>query len=70
MLQKFLIGDKAKSVSSLLTPHFKLSVRMSTKTIDDREYMSHVPYASTIGSPMYAMVCTRLDLSQVVRMIL
>ena len=28
--------------------------------------MSHVPYASALGSLMYAMVCTRLDISHVV----
>ena len=28
--------------------------------------MSKVPYASTIGSMMYAMVCTRLDISHAV----
>ena len=64
-LQKFLISDEAKFVSSLLASHFKLSARMSPKTIDEREYISHVPYASAVGSPMYAMVCTRPDLSQV-----
>ena len=42
VLQKFYIGWKAKSVSSPLAPHFKLSADMSPKTIDDREYMSHV----------------------------
>ena len=28
--------------------------------------MSHAPYASVVGSLMYAMVCTRLDISHVV----
>ena len=28
--------------------------------------MSHVPYASAVGSLMYAMVCTRLDIAHVV----
>ena len=30
---------------------------------DDIEYMSRVPYTSAIGSLMYAMVCSRPDLS-------
>ena len=68
MLHKFLIGIEAKSVCSLLAPHFKLSARMSLKTIDDCEYTSHVPYASAVGSLIYAMVCTRPDLSQAVSM--
>jgi len=69
VLQKFLIADEAKSVSSLLAPHFKLSARMSPKTIDDHENMSHGSYANTVGSLMYAMMCTRPDLSQAVRMV-
>lgn len=43
--------DKPKVVSSLLTTSFKL----------DR-----VPYASAVGSLMYAMVCTRPDLAHAV----
>jgi len=69
VLQKFLIGDEAKSVSSPFAAHFKLLTRISSKTVDDREYMSHIPYASTIGSHMYTMVCTRPDLSQTVSMV-
>ena len=30
---------------------------------DDIEYMSRVPYSSAVGSLMYAMVCSRPDLS-------
>ena len=69
VLQKFQIGGEAKSVSSPLAPDIKLSARMSPKTIDERKYMSHVSYASAVGSLMYAMVFTRLDLSQFVSMV-
>jgi len=31
--------------------------------------MTHVPYPYTIGSLMYAMMCTRLDLSQTISMV-
>ena len=37
-------------MSSPLATHFKLSARMSPKMIDEHEYMSHVPYASAVGS--------------------
>ena len=63
VFQKFLIGDEAKSESSPLAPQFKLSARMSLKTIDEREYISHIPYASAASSLMYTMMCTRSDLS-------
>ena len=31
-------------------------------TADEREHMSKVPYASAVGSIMYAMICTRSDM--------
>eukprot|EP00253_Pinus_taeda_P018919 PITA_18919 len=36
------------------------------KTQEEEEDMSSVPYASTIGSLMYEMVCTRLDIAHAV----
>ena len=33
------------------------------KTVDERVQMSNVPYASAVGSIMYAMLCTRPDVS-------
>ena len=53
VLQRFNIDKDTKSVSTPLAPHFKLSVT----------------YASAVGSLMYAIVCTRPDLSQVVSMV-
>ena len=37
----------------------KLSKTQSPTTIEDRERMKVIPYASAIGSIMYAMLCTR-----------
>ena len=31
--------------------------------------MSHVPYASTVGSIMYVMVCTRLEISHAISVV-
>mgnify|MGYP005831780401 CR=1 FL=1 len=39
----------------------KLSQTHCPTTADDREKMKNVPYASAIGSIMYAMLCTRPD---------
>ena len=33
---------------------------------EEKEEMEKVPYASVVGSLMYAMVCTRLDIIHVV----
>ena len=40
-----------------------LSKSQCPNTKDERERMSKIPYASTIGSIMYAMLCTRPDVS-------
>jgi len=58
VLQRFNIGKNTKSVNTTLTPHFTLKATMSPKIIEEREYMTSVPYASAVGSLMYAMVCT------------
>jgi len=42
---------------------------MSPIIVEKREYMTHVPYASSIGSLIYAVVCTRPDLSPAVLMV-
>jgi hypothetical protein len=38
------------------------------KSLDEKDHMSKVPYASAIGSIMYAMVCTRPDVSYALSM--
>ncbi|KAK8662903.1 hypothetical protein V6N13_024789 [Hibiscus sabdariffa] len=45
-----------------------LSKEMCPSTSQERERMSQVSYASAIGSIMYAMICTRLDLSYALSM--
>ncbi|CAA0811089.1 cysteine-rich RLK (RECEPTOR-like protein kinase) 8, partial [Striga hermonthica] len=42
-----------------------LSKTMSPNTPEEREWMSHIPYASAIGSIMYAMLCIRPDVAHV-----
>ena len=44
-----------------------LSKSMCPKTQDEGTHMSITPYASVIGSIMYAMLCTRLDVSYALR---
>ena len=69
VIQKFNINGDIKTVSTPLASHFKLKAIMSLTTVEEREYMSHVPYASAVSSLMYAMVCTRPYLSQVVSIV-
>jgi len=69
ILQKFNINGDMKSVSTPLRPQFKLKTTISLTTVEECEYMYHVPYANTFGNLMYEMVCTRSDLSQAISMI-
>ena len=43
-----------------------LSKEQSLKTLEQKERMSRIPFASTVGSLMYVMLCTRLDICYVV----
>uniref|UniRef100_A0A2N9ECI6 Reverse transcriptase Ty1/copia-type domain-containing protein n=1 Tax=Fagus sylvatica TaxID=28930 RepID=A0A2N9ECI6_FAGSY len=58
--------DEAKPVSTPLGSHFRLTKDQSPKTEQEQAYMSKVPYASAIGSLMYAMVCTRPNIAHAV----
>jgi len=65
MLQKFNM-DKAKPMSSPLADHMKLSSSQCLTGKEDKDEMKKVPYTSVVGSLMYAMVCTRLDIAHAV----
>ena len=58
--------QSAKPVSTPLAAHFRLSSALSPQSYGEIEYMSHVPYSSAVGSLMYAMVCSRPNLSDAV----
>jgi hypothetical protein len=51
--------DKAKKGLVHMLSGKILSKAQCPATVNDREAMSKVPYASAIGSIMYAMLCTR-----------
>ena len=40
-----------------------LSKKDCATTPEEREHMSRIPYASAVGSIMYAMTCTRPDVA-------
>ena len=65
MLKRFNMAN-AKPMNVPLRDHFKLS-EAHTPMTEDEKVVSEVPYASAIGSQMYAMVCTRPDIAQTVR---
>ena len=60
VLKKFKM-DQAKKGFLPVLQGVKLSKTQCPTTAEDRENMKDVPYASAIGSIMYAMLCTRPD---------
>ncbi|KAH9752745.1 Integrase catalytic domain-containing protein [Citrus sinensis] len=46
-----------------------MEIRRDKKNGSERDYMARVPYTSVVGSLIYAMVCTRSDISQAVSMV-
>ena len=62
MIKKFNMHN-AKPVSILLVNHYKLSKSSCSSSKKEIEEMSSILYSSVMGSLMYAMVCTRLDIA-------
>jgi hypothetical protein len=58
ILQRFNMQE-CKPVKVPIPVGVKLSADQCPKTQEEEEDMSRVPYASAVGSLMYAMVCTR-----------
>ncbi|KAH9801106.1 hypothetical protein KPL71_000900 [Citrus sinensis] len=65
ILRRFNMQD-CKSISTPLPVNFKLSSSMCPSNEAERKEMSRVPYASAVGSLMFAMMCTRPDIAQAV----
>ena len=63
VLQRFGMNSNTKPMSTPLALHFKLSALLSLLTDEKHEYMAHVLYVGLVGSLIYAMVCTRSDIS-------
>ena len=59
----------AKQVCTPLITSIHLFELNTTQSEPKKEYMSCVSYASVVGSLMYVMVCTRLDLAQIVSVV-
>ena len=65
VLERFGMKE-AKPAALPLAGHFRLSKSMSPQTEVEAQEMERVPYASGMGSLMYAMVCCRPDLAHAV----
>jgi len=61
--------SNAKHVNVPLGDHFKMSMAQAPIMENEKALMSEVLYASTLGSLMYTMICTRPDNAQAVGII-
>jgi hypothetical protein len=62
VVKRFHMDKSKKGMLPMITSK-PLSKAQRPQTDEERQYMSEVPFASTIGSIMYAMICTRPDVS-------
>jgi hypothetical protein len=65
ILKKFRMDGSKKGFLPMLQEK-TLSKTQSPATAEDREEMNKIPYASAIGSFMYAMLCTRPDVAHAI----
>ncbi|KAH9750986.1 hypothetical protein KPL71_014098 [Citrus sinensis] len=66
----FLHGDLEEEIYMIQPCGFRVAGKENhvCRSQEERDYMARVPYASVVGSLMYAMVCTRPDISQAMSM--
>ena len=62
MLKRFSMLNSKKGLLPV-RPGIHLSKGMSPNTPEERDRMNKVPYASAVGSLMYAMICTRPNIA-------
>ena len=62
MLKRFSMKNSKKGYLSI-GYGITLSKKDCATTLEEREHMSRIPYASVVGSIMYAMICTRSDVA-------
>ena len=62
VLERFNM-EGGKALGTPLPPYVKLSADDCPKSDDMRAEMAKIPYASAVGSLMYAMVATRPDIA-------
>ena len=63
LITKTPLTHNGGSRSFTMSHRISLSKSQCPSTPDERDKMSRIPYASVIGSIVYAMLCTRPDVS-------
>ena len=68
VLVRFALQNSKKGIT--LSRHgLHISMDQYPKTAEEKEQMRAVPYASAVGSLMYAMLCTRPDICHAVGLV-
>ena len=65
VLERFRMKDCSPSVAPIMKGD-KLSLNQCPKNDLEKESMKNIPYASAVGSLMYAQVCTRPDIANTI----
>ena len=68
ILKRFSM-EESKKGSLPMSHGISLSKSMCPTTDEEKERMSRIPYASAVGSIMYAMLCTRPDIAHALGMV-
>ena len=68
MLERYHMQD-SKPMDTPVDKSLSLSRDMCPKTLEEKEKIFRVPYASAIGSLMYAMMCTRPNICYAVGLV-
>jgi hypothetical protein len=68
-LKRFVMHNFKKLVSTAFVVHFRLSTGLSPQSEEEEQFMLRVLYSSVVGSIMYAIVCSRLDISQAISVV-
>ena len=68
VLERFQMHN-CKPIDTPVAKDESLSLKMCPKTSEEKERMARVPYASAVGSLMYAMMCTRPDICYAVGLV-
>ena len=62
-LKEDILKKSSNGLTCILVPHVLLSKSQCPQDEKERAEMEKVPYASAVGSLMYAQVCTHLDIA-------
>ena len=68
VLERFRMKDCSPSVAPIVKSD-KFSLKQCLENKLQREQMTNIPYASIVGSLMYAQVCTRPDIAYAIGML-